>query len=162
VKNNGSDAVFEFYRKQKTYIAPGISLVFLIAGLILNIFLPIKKVIKPPYNYLGVFLIVLGVWPNIWADRLFKMRNTTVNPFEKTVYLIKDGPFRLSRHPMYLGMLITVLGTAVLMGSLSPFICVLGFFIVISRFFMPHEEKAMQEAFGEEYIKYKEHVRRWI
>jgi len=107
----------------------------------LHFVFPIQRIICPPWNNIGIALIAIGIILNIWADQLFKKRNTTVKPNEVPVFLVQEGPFRFSRHPMYLGMVIVLLGTVVILGSVSPFACVVIFFMTMGTFFVPCEEK---------------------
>jgi len=65
---------------------------------------PIKKIVAFPYSLLGIPLIIVGGGLNVWADSLFKKHRTTVKPHESPTALVTSGPFRLSRHPMYLGI----------------------------------------------------------
>ena len=141
---------------------PTYFLVCLLLAITLHFALPFAKLIYPPYNYVGVLFIGIGTWLNIWADCLFKTKNTTVKSFKKTTYFIQEGPFRFTRHPMYLGMVIILVGVAILLGSISPFICPFGFFIAMSVVFIPREEKALEKAFGQAFTNYKRRVRCWI
>ena len=104
----------------------------------------------------------LGIWLNIWADGLFKRKNTTVKPYEKSSFLVLEGSFRFSRHPMYLGMVIGLLGVAVLLGSLIVFLALIAFLLTMHIIFIPFEEKALEETFGQEYLDYKKRVRCWL
>ena len=106
--------------------------------------------------------MAIGFILNIWADNLFKKWETTVKPFQKSSKLVTKGPFSISRHPMYLGMVLGLLGLNILLGSISPFIVVFLFAAALERQFIRFEEKSMMEAFGEEYSLYKSNVRRWI
>lgn len=99
---------------------------------------------------------------NIWADNLFKEKNISVKPHEPPAELETSGPFRLSRHPMYLGMVLVLLGAAVLLGSLVTFIFPIAFVIAMNLMFIPLEEKNAEEIFGEKYLGYKRKVRRWV
>ncbi len=98
----------------------------------------------------------------MWADGLFKRKNTTVKPFEKSSALILEGPFRFSRHPMYLGMVIALLGVAIILGSLITFLVPIAFFVSMQIVFIRHEEKALEQTFGQEYLDYKNRVRSWL
>jgi protein-S-isoprenylcysteine O-methyltransferase Ste14 len=148
---------------KKTPLAPPTYLfVCLLIAVAAHYLLPIAGVIPSPYRYAGILLIVLGGWVNIWADGLFKKRGTTVKPFEISSALITDGPFRFSRHPMYLGMVAILLGVGVLLGSVSAFAGAIAFFVIMSVVFIPAEERAMEETFGEKYLDYKARVRRWL
>ena len=67
-----------------------------------------------------------------------------------------------TRNPMYLGLTLTLVGIATLLGSLSPWLVVPAFAVAISRLFIRHEEQTLQERFGDEYLAYRKTVRRWI
>ena len=149
--------------KGKKKIMPPIYLIILLILEIGTHFIfPIKKVIISPYNYLGSVIVILGIGINIWADQIFKKEKTTVKPGEKSKKLVNYGPFKISRHPMYLGMFMILLGLSVLLGSLITFIFPLFFIIIMEIIFIPFEEKNMKKFFGKRYIKYKNKVRRWI
>lgn len=64
--------------------------------------------------------------------------------------------------PMYLGMTIILLGTAVLLGSLIALIAPCAFFLTMQIIFIPYEEKVRMETFGKEYLQYKGHIRCWL
>ncbi|MCK4575396.1 isoprenylcysteine carboxylmethyltransferase family protein, partial [candidate division WOR-3 bacterium] len=104
----------------------------------------------------------IGIWLNMWADGLFKRKNTTVKPFEKSSILILEGPFRFSRHPMYLGMVVGLLGVAIILGSLIAFLVPIAFLITMHIVFIRHEEKALEQTFGQEHWDYKKRVRCWL
>ena len=77
---------------------------------------PVQQVVEPPYAYLGLLLIAFGAILNLWADSLFKNSKTTVKPQKMPSKLVVSGPFRIRRHPMYLGMAAILLGEAVFLG----------------------------------------------
>lgn len=120
------------------------------------------QVVETPFAYLGLLPIVFGVVLNLWADSLFKKNGTTVKPQEMPTALLISGPFRISRHPIYLGMVAILLGEAVFLGSLIAFVFPLIFAMLMELFFIPKEEKNLEKAFGREYVDYKRRVRRWI
>ena len=78
----------------------------------LALFLPVADVLSWPWRALGVVAIAAGVWLNLAADRAFKARGTTVKPFERSSVLLTDGVFRITRNPMYLGMILILVGVA--------------------------------------------------
>jgi protein-S-isoprenylcysteine O-methyltransferase Ste14 len=150
-------------KKSKTsLLPPSYLLIFLLFAIGLHFVLPIAHIVPFPYNLVGLLLIAIGIWLNLWADGLFKTNETTVKPFEKSSALILDGPFRFTRHPMYLGMVIGLLGLAILLRSLVTFFVTIAFAITMTVVFIHPEEKAMKEAFGNEYLDYKARVRRWV
>jgi protein-S-isoprenylcysteine O-methyltransferase Ste14 len=70
--------------------------------------------------------------------------------------------YRVSRNPMYLGMVVVLLGIAVLFGNISPFISIPIFVWLIQKNFIRLEEAALEKTFGDEYREFKNVVRRWL
>jgi len=134
----------------------------LLAEVILHFVIPIKMIILSPYRYFGVIFIIFGVVMNIWADALFKKHQTTVKPDGKPVYLVAEGPFRISRHPMYLGMLSILFGIAIILGSVITFISPVIFFVIMNQKFIRTEEESMIKEFGEKYYNYQKETKKWI
>jgi protein-S-isoprenylcysteine O-methyltransferase Ste14 len=141
---------------------PGYFAVSLLLSVGLHFVLPVIRVVVSPYRYLGIVLIGFGVVLNLWTDSLFKRHKTTVKPYENPAHLEVVGPFRISRHPMYLGMVAILLGIAIALGSLVTFVLPIVFVILMETMFIPFEEKNLEEVFGREYLDYKKNVRRWI
>jgi protein-S-isoprenylcysteine O-methyltransferase Ste14 len=141
---------------------PTIFAALLVLSAALHCTYPTRQVAEPPWAFVGVLLIGFGVVLNLWADSLFKRCGTTVKPQEIPTALIVSGPFRISRHPMYLGMATILLGEAVVLGSLAGLLFPLIFAGLMEALFMLREEKMLEEAFGEEYLDYRRRVRRWI
>ncbi len=123
---------------------------------------PVIKIVHPPYNLLGWILIFFGIVLNLGADKVFKKERTTVKPNEKPSKLIISGPFRISRHPMYLGMTAILLGASIFLGSAATFIFPFIFMVFMQNLFIPIEERNLEVVFGKKYVDYKNKVRRWI
>ena len=147
---------------KKKIMPPTFFLILLLLSIGFYFLFPIFKFVFSPYNYLGIVLIVFGIIINIWTDTIFKKKQTTVKPHEIPNFFIVSGPFKLSRHPMYVGMLSILFGTAIFLGSLSPFFFPLIFIIIIEKLFIPMEEENLEKKFGNKYLDYKKRVRRWI
>jgi protein-S-isoprenylcysteine O-methyltransferase Ste14 len=137
-------------------------LIFLLAQIGVHFVVPVMRVVAVPYRYLGIVPIVFGVVLNIWADALFKKKATTVKPYEDPSKLEVSGPFRISRHPMYLGMAAILFGSAVALGSLATFVLPMIYVIITELMFIRFEERNLERIFSSEYIEYKRKVRRWI
>lgn len=130
--------------------------------LLLHFLLPRTRVFPFPWNLFGIIPLVLGIVMNLAADRSFKKNETTVKPLEESTALITDGVFRVSRHPMHLGLVLILLGIAALMGSLTPYVIVFGFAIFRHIVFIKFEEEKLEETFREAWLGYKKNVRQWI
>jgi len=141
---------------------PTFLFIFIILQIVSYFIISDYKIIHSVYRWLGLIFIIFGLVINLWADNIFKKQNTTVKPDEKPTKLIITGPFRISRHPMYLGMTLILLGTAIILGSFIVFIFPIVFFLIINCKYIPEEEKRMEDEFGQLYIDYKNKVRKWI
>jgi protein-S-isoprenylcysteine O-methyltransferase Ste14 len=128
----------------------------------LRLLLPLVRLIHPPYIYLGILPLLVGVLVNIWCSSMFEREKTTVKPFQEPSRLIVAGPYRFSRHPMYLGMVLALAGLAILLGTLLAMLVAPVFAWLMESRFIGAEEKSMEETFGDAYLEYKARVRRWI
>jgi protein-S-isoprenylcysteine O-methyltransferase Ste14 len=143
-------------------LPPRFFFLYLIAGLALHFIAPLVRFDNPWIRLPGIVIGIVGVVITIWTDQLFKINKTTVKPFEQPTVLVTHGPFRISRHPMYLGMTMILLGVAIFLGSLVSMAAPVAFVITMELLFIPFEEQAMHETFGEQYCSYSKGVRRWI
>ena len=148
-------------RKIKKLLPPNFLLIYLLLEIILYFVFPLWF-IPIPYRIVGILFIILGVVLNLWADNLFKKGKTTVKPDKIPTRLITNGSFRISRHPMYLGFVLLLLGVSILLGSLTSFTAPVLMFITLQTKFITHEENQMKKVFGEKYREYEKRVRRWI
>jgi protein-S-isoprenylcysteine O-methyltransferase Ste14 len=137
-------------------------LVAMLLCILLHFLIPIVYILAVPWNLLGLIPLILGIWINLSADRAFKLVKTTVKPFEESSVLIQDGVFRWSRNPMYLGFVGILLGISMLMRSLSPYIVIIVFVILIDLVFIRVEEEMLEAKFMEEWKAYQSKVRKWI
>lgn len=104
----------------------------------------------------GLLLAALG-------RREFAKAGTEVLPASpKNSALVASGPFRRTRNPMYLGLLLVMIGLALVLGTAAAYFAAAVFFLFADRVSIPYEEAKMEAQFGEEYRAYKKTVRRWI
>jgi protein-S-isoprenylcysteine O-methyltransferase Ste14 len=136
--------------------------ILLALPILFHYLIPVMIVIPKPYSYLGVALMLLGFVLMAWAAMLFRKVGTNFQLHGGGSVLITSGPFRLSRNPMYLGMLIWLIGLAILLGSLITFLFPALFFLLANFLLIPLEEKDIEQKAGKEFIEYKRHVRRWF
>lgn len=129
---------------------------------VLHEFLPVDIIIDYPWVITGLFFLLLGGILNIVADQTFKQHKTTVKPKGKTETLVTKGIYEKRRHPMYFGLTLMLLGFALLLGTLTPFIVVVAFAIFMDVVYIRFEEKKLESTFGEEWKEYHKRTRRWI
>jgi len=143
-------------------LPPTYFIVYLTGEILLHFLFPLKQVVSTPYSYFGIILVVIGAILNLWADGQLKKGKTTVKPFEKPSILITDGAFCISRHPIYLGFVLILMGVAILLGSLISLAAPILMLITLETKFIPKEEQNLEEVFGREYLDYKNCVRQWL
>jgi protein-S-isoprenylcysteine O-methyltransferase Ste14 len=134
----------------------------IVLRLVLHATIPIRRVVAGPWRWTGVPLLGVGVAVVLWVAAMFRRAGTTIRPFETSSALVARGPFRLSRNPIYLGMVVFLLGVALLAGSLSPFLVIPVFAWILDRRFIRAEEAILAKTFGPAYDTYRGRVRRWI
>ena len=135
-------------------------ILFLILSIVLNLVLPIVKFSYFPSNLAGILFIIFGIMLNIRTDAMFKSSGTTVKLYEVPTAFQVTGPFRVSRHPMYLGMMFILLGAAIVMMSLVTFLFPILFIVCMEIIFIPAEERSLENQFGKDYLIYRKKVRR--
>ena len=94
----------------------------------------------------------------------FVRRKTTVNPVTPgaAAVIVTSGIYRFSRNPMYLGLLLVLMGWAVWLSNLMAFALLPFFVLYMNRFQIEPEERALSAKFGRAFIDYMGSVRRWI
>ena len=148
--------------RPRKIIPPIWFLLALAAAAALHYMLPIARVFRAPWSYGGALLVLLGIVISATGAGAFKRAGTPVLPFEPSTALVTDGLYRFSRNPMYVGLVLVLLGAAVLFGSLGALLTVPVFVWILQTRFIEGEERFLQEIFGERYLEYKKRVRRWL
>ena len=141
---------------------PAYFFVAIVLMAVLHFLFPLRQLVSFPWRMVGLAPLAAGVALNLWADCTFKRLGTTVKPFEESKILTTEGAFRISRNPMYLGMVFILAGIAFLMGSATPWIIVPLLAVLLDRRFIMPEQRMLEEKFGDEYRDYRRRVRRWI
>jgi len=114
------------------------------------------------WRYLGLLDIAFAAALMLDAVRQFAQAKTNIVPLTKSSALVTKGVFRFSRNPMYLGMILTLGGLAVLMSSAYAWLIVMTFALIIRYSFVRREEALMHKTFGDAYREYQQRTRRWI
>lgn len=138
-----------------------LTLIFAVSMFGMDRIFPTFRVIDPIAKF-GIVLIGLGVLLILIAAGLFKWRKTTINPFGQPAVVVRDGVYRFSRNPMYLGMLLVLMGTGIWLGNILALLLAPGFVWIMTRWYILREEQLMDARFGDQYRLYRSQVRRWI
>ena len=133
------------------------------AAMVLSFFLlPGPVLLRGPWRLLGLLPVGLGIALALWADALFKKVGTEIKPFRESKLVVEEGPYRFSRHPMYISFLLVLGGGVLIFGCLGPLLVFLAMTWLLRAHFAIPEEQHMEEQFGEAYHEYKRRVRRWL
>ncbi len=151
-----------FMTREKGPLPPVILLTFIVVQIVLHFQLPVAIVIERPWSWAGIGFILTGVAIIASPALSFRRSETTIIPFKESTSLVVSGMFRITRNPMYLGMVTILTGVAVISGSLSTFLMPVLFVPVLNRRVIRHEEVMLMDAFGDEYRDYMQQVRRWL
>ncbi|MEJ2194881.1 MAG: isoprenylcysteine carboxylmethyltransferase family protein [Ignavibacteriaceae bacterium] len=146
----------------KNNINPPFLFKLFILLMVISIFLPLEKSIPLPYNLLGVILLFTGAYIAVKAKRRFQRTWTPMPPSAKPIKLHTCGLFSYTRNPMYLGIVIGLSGIAIMTGIIYNLIFPVLYLVIMDRVFIKIEEHNLEKEFEEEYILYKNKVRRWI
>ncbi len=114
------------------------------------------------FHKAGTAIGIVGFVLMMWSWLLFKKQHLAVCLPERTAHMINNGPYRFSRNPMYLGMVLMMLGLALYAGTLPFYLAAAVYFAGLNFVFCPYEELKLMNAFGNEYRQYRERVRRWF
>lgn len=139
-------------------------LVISIGMLSISILLPSFEVLIPAGRLVGSILMIVGATLAIAGVLEFRRCKTTVDPRypNNSERLVCAGVFRLSRNPMYLGMLIILLGWSVYLANLVSSVLLPVFVFYMNQFQIKPEEKILSEKFGSRFDRYCSEVRRWV
>ena len=111
---------------------------------------------------LGAALVLAGSGLALPAVFAFRRAGTHAEPWKPTTAFVVRGPYRFTRNPMYVGMVLVNIGIAALANSLWPLL-VLPVSVALVRWgVIAREERYLERKFGAEYRAYKERVRRWL
>ena len=113
--------------------------------------------------WLGLLIGSIGLGLSLWTVRIFKkFGEGTPAPWNPPKKLVVRGPYRCVRNPMICGVLLILLAEAILLQSWPIAFWLVVFFMGNSIYFALIEEKDLENRFGDDYLEYKSHVRRWI
>lgn len=128
----------------------------------IHVFFPLVQWFEPRLTCAGLALIAAAGMLGGWAAWTFRRHGTPIHPFEPVRCLVTDGPYRYSRNPMYLSLLIMLLGLLLVLGSITPVVAVIAFETIISTRFIEPEERVLEDRYGDAFRRYRSMVRRWI
>ena len=141
---------------------PLIYMVPLVLGLMLDRIRQVSLLPRGVARGLGWSLMGGGVVLNAWFLKAIRKTNVPLRTDKPVPRLITEGPFRYSRNPSYLALAMIYAGIASLRNSLWAMLLLPAVVMAMHREVIGREERYLERTFGEEYLIYKEKVRRWV
>ena len=121
--------------------------------------------LEPAFRHVvaGWVIFTIGFVISASGNISFKIAKTEVVPVsKKNSALVVTGPYKFTRNPMYLGILVGLVGLSLVLGTYVGPAAIIAYFVLVNFVSIPYEEKKMEAQFGDEYLRYKRKVRRWI
>ncbi len=131
-------------------------------GLVLHFARPLSLRSRGVSPLFGVLLILVAIGLFVSAARTFRVAGTPVPGNRPTTTIVRTGPYRFSRNPIYLAFSLLQLGIALWVNSLWLVVTLLAAVAVMSLVVIPKEEWYLERRFPAEYPPYKASVRRWL
>ena len=110
----------------------------------------------------GPFISLCAVLLFVLSIREFRIAGTPVRGTERTTTIVRTGPYRFSRNPIYLSFILLLLGLAAWLDNLWLFLTLIPATTFIVVVVIPREERFLEQHFREQYSGYKATVRRWL
>ena len=113
---------------------------------------------------LALLLVIAGAASTVSGVLAFRRARTTVDPVhaDRASTLVATGIYRITRNPMYLGMLLALTGWATWLGHAAGIVLLPAFVLYMNRFQIGPEERVLAAKFGPSFTAYQASVRRWI
>lgn len=131
-------------------------------GMALDLLMPIEFLPPPLDAILGWPLAVFGAALMATAVVMMRRVGTTVNPFGRTLRLVTGGPFRISRNPIYVGLIFVYIGLSLRFGLLWSLVLLPVVVVVLTWAVIKREERYLLTKFGRAYLDYQARVPRWF
>jgi len=115
-------------------------------------------------TFLSIETAVSGFVLIVAASYVFNEKRTSINPMkpESASSLVRNGVYRFTRNPMYLGIAVILFAWLIFLGNVLNIVNVILFILYMNKYQIIPEERALEKLFGDEYISYKSKVKRWL
>ncbi len=114
------------------------------------------------YRWFATVIMALGGGLIIWSALWFFRKKTTIEPHHMATTLLVEGPYKVSRNPIYLGMVVISFGVMVYVGNLLGLIPTICLGIILHKRFVIPEENGLLQVFGIEAETYINKTKRWV
>jgi protein-S-isoprenylcysteine O-methyltransferase Ste14 len=112
--------------------------------------------------FVGGAVFAFGFALALWAIVTIRKAGTRIETYKPTTAIVADGPYRFTRNPIYLGMILGQIGLAIGFDSVWILVALVPFYLILRYGVIAREEAYLERKFGEAYRVYKSRIRRWL
>jgi protein-S-isoprenylcysteine O-methyltransferase Ste14 len=141
---------------------PLLPLISIGSAYLADTYLPLPINEHPTLWLTGLVVALAAVCLAVIVLLQFRRAKTHVEPWQPTLFIIRSGLFRYSRNPIYLCFCIATIGCGLMLNSWWVIAAVLPLVYLLQRLVIRREEAYLQQKFGDSYLAYQRHVRRWL
>ena len=141
---------------------PLVYLISLVSGFMIHFVVPVSFLPVSLAVPLGVPLVAVAIALFSYSVARFRAAGTPVPARKPTTAIVRTGPYRFSRNPIYLAFSLFQLGIAIWVNSVWLLATLVGAVALIHTVVIPKEEQYLERKFGAQYLEYKMSVRRWL
>jgi len=141
---------------------PLVYLTSLVSGTVIHLAMPLPFLPGTLAMPLGVPLVVVAIALFSYSVAKFRAAGTPVPARKPTTVIVRTGPYRFSRNPIYLAFSMFQLGIAIWVNSVWLLATLVGAVALIDHVVIRREEQYLERKFGAQYLDYKASVRRWL
>lgn len=111
---------------------------------------------------IGLLVALAGVLLLLLGFREMRRHKTTINPSGVTTTIVSGGLYRHTRNPMYIALTVIYVGSSVAANAWWGFLLLIPLLLLVQKGIIEREETYLTRKFGDEYLRYKAKVRRWV
>jgi protein-S-isoprenylcysteine O-methyltransferase Ste14 len=141
---------------------PILTLVFIALAYAAKWVIPLSLIVPAVMRWIGFGLIVIGFLLGVAAMLAFRNARTTLNPHGQVSAIVRDGVYRFTRNPIYLGFLLMLIGLPLNSGNYWGLLLAPLFIASMNSLVIEKEEVYLEKKFKDVYTRYKSGVRRWV
>jgi len=138
----------------------------MLTGFLVQHFVPIRIVSgidrMRTLRVVGIAEIVIALLLIAWAGMTLLRHGATPHPTHRAGALVREGPYSLTRNPMYLGFTVMYVGIVFIANAVWPLVFLPEAIALVYLFAIRAEEDYLSREFGEAYASYRSRVRRWL
>lgn len=137
----------------------------LVLGCVLTLFLPIGPGLASPNGVgliVGFVFLAIGFALAVSSVRAFNRAGTNIVPGQPATALVTAGPYRATRNPIYVGMVLVYFGLSIVLTSIWVLVLLIPVLMILQRGVVLAEETYLERKFGDAYRRYTTRVPRWL